>query len=119
MSDAAKTAEAFLKISSVYKEENNDVKNAVLDSIGELMLLVCFSRRQIRDTRDSFDKSSEGQCSQENSNIPLCSRKQQGLKEMCCLTGLNTLTENNTYMSQRLTVSKIKPTNGICSKVSL
>lgn len=38
MSDAAKTAEAFLKIASVYKEENNDVKNAVLDSIGEKLL---------------------------------------------------------------------------------
>lgn len=35
MADAMKTAEAFLKISSVYKEENEDVKNAVLDSIGE------------------------------------------------------------------------------------
>lgn len=37
MSDAAKTAEAFLKIASVYKEESNDVKNAVLDSIGETL----------------------------------------------------------------------------------
>lgn len=37
VSDAAKTAEAFLKISSVYKEENNEVKNAVLDSIGETL----------------------------------------------------------------------------------
>ncbi|XP_045929263.1 ran GTPase-activating protein 1a isoform X3 [Micropterus dolomieu] len=37
VSDAAKTAEAFLKIASVYKEENNDVKNAVLDSIDTLL----------------------------------------------------------------------------------
>ncbi|XP_034448994.1 ran GTPase-activating protein 1a isoform X1 [Hippoglossus hippoglossus] len=37
VSDATKTAEAFLKIASVYKEENNDVKNAVLDSIDALM----------------------------------------------------------------------------------
>jgi len=35
VSDATKTAEAFLKIASVYKEDNDDVKNAVLDSIGE------------------------------------------------------------------------------------
>lgn len=35
VTDAAKTAEAFLKIASVYKEENNDIKHAVLDSIGE------------------------------------------------------------------------------------
>jgi len=35
ISDAMKTAEAFLKISSVYKEENEEVKAAVLDSIGE------------------------------------------------------------------------------------
>lgn len=35
VADGLKTAEAFLKIASVYKEENNDVKNAVLDSIGE------------------------------------------------------------------------------------
>lgn len=35
VSDATKTAEAFLKIASVYKEENNDVKTAVLDSVGE------------------------------------------------------------------------------------
>lgn len=44
MADAAKMAEAFLKIASVYKEENNDVKNAVLESIGEtlgLHLLIC------------------------------------------------------------------------------
>lgn len=39
VSDATKTAEAFLKIASVYKEENNDVKNAVLDSIGETLCL--------------------------------------------------------------------------------
>ncbi|XP_069005677.1 ran GTPase-activating protein 1-like isoform X1 [Embiotoca jacksoni] len=37
VSDATKTAEAFLKIASVYKEENNDVKNAVLDSIDGLL----------------------------------------------------------------------------------
>lgn len=34
MSDATKVADAFLKIASVYKEENDDVKFAVLDSIG-------------------------------------------------------------------------------------
>uniref|UniRef100_A0A3Q0RQ24 Ran GTPase-activating protein 1 n=1 Tax=Amphilophus citrinellus TaxID=61819 RepID=A0A3Q0RQ24_AMPCI len=37
VSDAAKIAEAFLKIASVYKEDNNDVKNAVLDSIDVLL----------------------------------------------------------------------------------
>ncbi|XP_022612724.1 ran GTPase-activating protein 1-like isoform X2 [Seriola dumerili] len=37
VTDAAKTAEAFLKIASVYKEENNDIKNAVLDSIDALL----------------------------------------------------------------------------------
>lgn len=37
VSDAAKTAEAFLKIASVYKEESNEVKNAVLNSIGETL----------------------------------------------------------------------------------
>ncbi|XP_074511507.1 ran GTPase-activating protein 1-like isoform X2 [Sebastes fasciatus] len=37
VSDATKTAEAFLKIASVYKEENNDVKNAVLDSVDALL----------------------------------------------------------------------------------
>ncbi|XP_029293952.1 ran GTPase-activating protein 1-like [Cottoperca gobio] len=37
VSDASKTAEAFLKIASVYKEENNDVKNAVLDSVDALL----------------------------------------------------------------------------------
>lgn len=37
VSDAAKTAEAFLKIASVYKEDNNEVKNAVLDSIGKTL----------------------------------------------------------------------------------
>lgn len=44
VADAAKTAEAFLKITSVYKEENNDVKNAVLESVGEtlgLHVLMC------------------------------------------------------------------------------
>ncbi|XP_061568044.1 ran GTPase-activating protein 1a isoform X2 [Cololabis saira] len=37
VTDATKTAEAFLKIASVYKEENNDVKNAVLDTIDALL----------------------------------------------------------------------------------
>ncbi|XP_042360266.1 ran GTPase-activating protein 1a [Plectropomus leopardus] len=37
VTDATKTAEAFLKIASVYKEENNDVKNAVLDSVDALL----------------------------------------------------------------------------------
>ncbi|AWP18588.1 putative ran GTPase-activating protein 1 [Scophthalmus maximus] len=37
VTDAAKTAEAFLKIASVYKDENNDVKDAVLDSIDALL----------------------------------------------------------------------------------
>ncbi|XP_053194666.1 ran GTPase-activating protein 1a [Scomber japonicus] len=37
VTDAAKTAEAFLKIASVYKEENSDVKNAVLESIDALL----------------------------------------------------------------------------------
>ncbi|XP_034045299.1 ran GTPase-activating protein 1a isoform X2 [Thalassophryne amazonica] len=37
VSDATKTAEAFLKIASVYKEDNADVKNAVLDSIDALL----------------------------------------------------------------------------------
>lgn len=41
MSDVAKTAEAFLKIASVYKEENDDVKTAVLDSIGEMCFCIC------------------------------------------------------------------------------
>ncbi len=36
MSDASKTAEAFLKISSVYKEDDAEVKSAVLESIGEM-----------------------------------------------------------------------------------
>uniref|UniRef100_A0A8C7M5Y0 Ran GTPase-activating protein 1 n=1 Tax=Oncorhynchus kisutch TaxID=8019 RepID=A0A8C7M5Y0_ONCKI len=35
VADAGKTAEAFLKISSVYNEEDKDVKSAVLDSIGK------------------------------------------------------------------------------------
>lgn len=35
VSDSSKTAEAFLKIASVYKEENEEVKDAVLDSIGQ------------------------------------------------------------------------------------
>ena len=33
--DAGKTAEAFLKIASVYKEEDEEVKAAVLDSVGK------------------------------------------------------------------------------------
>lgn len=37
VTDVTKTAEAFLKIASVYKEENNEVKNAVLESIGETL----------------------------------------------------------------------------------
>ncbi|CAJ1075847.1 ran GTPase-activating protein 1a isoform X2 [Xyrichtys novacula] len=37
VSDASKTAEAFLKIASVYKEDNNDVKSAVLESIDALL----------------------------------------------------------------------------------
>ncbi|XP_034566456.1 ran GTPase-activating protein 1a isoform X2 [Notolabrus celidotus] len=37
VSDASKTAEAFMKIASVYKEENNDVKSAVLESIDALL----------------------------------------------------------------------------------
>lgn len=35
VADAGKTAEAFLKISSVYNDEDEDVKSAVLDSIGK------------------------------------------------------------------------------------
>lgn len=34
--DVTKTAEAFLKISSVYKEDDEEVKSAVLESIGEM-----------------------------------------------------------------------------------
>ncbi|KAK9535469.1 hypothetical protein VZT92_007848 [Zoarces viviparus] len=37
VSDATKTADAFLKIASVYKEDNNEVKTAVLDSIDALL----------------------------------------------------------------------------------
>lgn len=37
VTDAMKTAEAFLKISSVYKDDNNDVKDAVLDSVDALL----------------------------------------------------------------------------------
>nr|XP_057904822.1 ran GTPase-activating protein 1a isoform X2 [Doryrhamphus excisus] len=37
VTDATKTAEAFLKIASVYKEDNNDVKNAVLESVDALL----------------------------------------------------------------------------------
>uniref|UniRef100_A0AAX7UM89 Ran GTPase-activating protein 1 n=1 Tax=Astatotilapia calliptera TaxID=8154 RepID=A0AAX7UM89_ASTCA len=37
VSDATKTAEAFLKIASVYKEDNTEVRNAVLDSIGKTL----------------------------------------------------------------------------------
>lgn len=42
VSDVAKTAEAFLKIASVYKEENDEVKTAVLDSIGETFFCICW-----------------------------------------------------------------------------
>lgn len=35
LTDPTKTADAFLKIASVYKEENEDVKTAVLDCVGE------------------------------------------------------------------------------------
>lgn len=37
VSDVTKTTEAFLKIASVYKEDNTEVKAAVLDSIGEIL----------------------------------------------------------------------------------
>ncbi|KAK0152009.1 Ran GTPase-activating protein 1 [Merluccius polli] len=37
ISDAMKTAEAFLKIASVYKEENEEVKTAVLDSVDAVL----------------------------------------------------------------------------------
>ncbi|XP_056144007.1 ran GTPase-activating protein 1a isoform X2 [Lampris incognitus] len=37
VSDPAKMAEAFLKISSVYKEDDEDIKNAVLDSIDAVL----------------------------------------------------------------------------------
>ncbi|XP_041719281.1 ran GTPase-activating protein 1-like isoform X1 [Coregonus clupeaformis] len=37
VADAGKTAEAFLKISSVYKEEDEEVKSAVLDSIDAIL----------------------------------------------------------------------------------
>lgn len=37
VSDASRTAEAFLKIASVYKEENDDVRSAVLESIDALL----------------------------------------------------------------------------------
>ncbi|XP_054616012.1 ran GTPase-activating protein 1a isoform X1 [Dunckerocampus dactyliophorus] len=37
VTDATKTAEAFLKIASVYKEDNNEVKNAVLESVDALL----------------------------------------------------------------------------------
>ncbi|TWW69517.1 Ran GTPase-activating protein 1 [Takifugu flavidus] len=37
VSDVTKTTEAFLKIASVYKEENSEVKAAVLDSIDNLL----------------------------------------------------------------------------------
>lgn len=44
VSDSTKTAEAFLKIASVYKEENHEVKDAVLDSVGQwhFCLFCCF-----------------------------------------------------------------------------
>ncbi|XP_065820690.1 ran GTPase-activating protein 1a isoform X1 [Labrus bergylta] len=38
VSDSSKTAEAFLKIASVYKDENTEVKNAVLESIDALLI---------------------------------------------------------------------------------
>lgn len=34
--DVCRTAEVFLQISSVYKEDNTEVKSAVLESIGEM-----------------------------------------------------------------------------------
>ncbi|KAM9783749.1 ran GTPase-activating protein 1a isoform X2 [Syngnathus typhle] len=37
VSDARKTAEAFLKIASVYKEDNSEVKSAVLESVDALL----------------------------------------------------------------------------------
>ncbi|XP_028267465.1 ran GTPase-activating protein 1 isoform X2 [Parambassis ranga] len=37
VSDSTKTAEAFLKIASVYREDSNDVKDAVLDSVDALL----------------------------------------------------------------------------------
>ncbi|XP_037545398.1 ran GTPase-activating protein 1a [Nematolebias whitei] len=37
LTDPSKTAEALLKIASVYKEENSDVKHAVLDTIDGLL----------------------------------------------------------------------------------
>ncbi|XP_037112464.1 ran GTPase-activating protein 1a isoform X2 [Syngnathus acus] len=37
VSDARKTAEAFLKIASVYKEDNGEVKSAVLESVDALL----------------------------------------------------------------------------------
>lgn len=37
VSDAGKMAEAFLKISSVYKEEDEDIKTAVLDSVDAIL----------------------------------------------------------------------------------
>ncbi|XP_061604519.1 ran GTPase-activating protein 1a isoform X2 [Phyllopteryx taeniolatus] len=37
VADARKTAEAFLKIASVYTEDNNEVKNAVLESVDALL----------------------------------------------------------------------------------
>ncbi|XP_061701940.1 ran GTPase-activating protein 1a isoform X2 [Syngnathoides biaculeatus] len=37
VADARKTAEAFLKIASVYKEDNHEVKNAVMESVDALL----------------------------------------------------------------------------------
>ncbi|XP_049602002.1 ran GTPase-activating protein 1 isoform X2 [Syngnathus scovelli] len=37
VTDAGKTAEAFLKIASVYKEDNSEVKSAVLESVDALL----------------------------------------------------------------------------------
>nr|XP_061805246.1 ran GTPase-activating protein 1-like isoform X1 [Nerophis lumbriciformis] len=46
VTDARKTAEAFLKIASVYKEDNNEVKNAVLESVDALLRKVFSSSLQ-------------------------------------------------------------------------
>lgn len=35
--DVNRTSEVFLKISSVYKEDDTEVKSAVLESIGETL----------------------------------------------------------------------------------
>ncbi|XP_077475968.1 ran GTPase-activating protein 1-like isoform X1 [Stigmatopora argus] len=46
VTDARKTAEAFLKIASVYKDDNNEVKNAVLESVDALLRKVFSSSLQ-------------------------------------------------------------------------